>query len=60
MKESEDLGKFRFILWVDLGYDGWHPRGFNTEEELLAGIGETYGNDYIVTTLSSVRMAVGG
>jgi hypothetical protein len=60
MKESEDLSKYKFILWADFGYDGWRPYGCSSEKELLAKIAETYGNDYIVTSPCAVAVAISG
>lgn len=36
-----------FILWMDLGYDGWSPRSFKTLKEALET--EKYSTEWVIT-----------
>lgn len=38
----------RYILWVDCGYDGWTPYGYDTLEDCLKH--DRYGRDFIITS----------
>lgn len=39
-----------YTLWLDHGYEGWHPRDFETKESLIDAIKtETYGNSWRIT-----------
>jgi hypothetical protein len=44
-----DLQSFKYIIWVDQGFDGWIPTGCNTNTEILAAISTSYGRDWILT-----------
>jgi hypothetical protein len=48
------------IAWIDYGTDGWHPRGFDTEEQLREWIlgASSNGSDFVVTRLLDVRITL--
>jgi hypothetical protein len=48
------------LVWIDYGSEGWHPRGFETEEQLREWILDSgnYGNPFIVTRLLDVRLTL--
>ena len=58
MKKETDK---KYIVWVNYGYDGWSPTGFETIEEMekyiIAGR-DTYGNERVFTYRINVGVKV--
>lgn len=51
----------KYIVWVDYGYEGWNPTGFETLEEMekyIIGGRDTYGNERVFTRRIDVGVAV--
>jgi len=48
------------LVWINYGLEGWHPRGFDTEEQLREWIlcpgGD--GSQFVVTRLLDVRITL--
>jgi hypothetical protein len=51
----------KYIVWVNYGYEGWLPTGFETLEQMEKYIIEgrdTYGNERIFTRKIEVKVKV--
>lgn len=47
MTIDETEVKKKYILWIDYGYEGWKPTGFDTLKEALEH--EKYTSNWIIT-----------
>lgn len=43
-----------FIVWENLGCEGWHPKSFATIEEAVTG--QKYATEYVITRRVSFRV----
>lgn len=45
----KELWPQKYYVWVNHGYEGWSPHGYNTVEEAIAH--EGYGSEKVITKI---------